>query len=49
LKNGLDEMECSEACVTMINSFAEENLTDRQISLVILKLINDAMCGNSQS
>ncbi len=49
LKNGLDEIKCSEACMVMVNSFAEKNLTDRQISLEILKLINDATGDNSQS
>ncbi len=42
LKKRLDEINCSETCASIINSFAERKLSDEEISLEIVKLINDA-------
>ncbi len=42
LKNTLVEIRCSEFCIAMVNDFAERKLSDREIAMEILKLINDA-------
>ncbi len=42
LKSRLGEIKCSETCTSIINSFAERKLSDEDISLEIIKLINEA-------
>ena len=42
LKNTLTENPCSEFCLAIVNNFAERKLSDRDISLEILKLIDNA-------
>ena len=42
LESGLDEISCSEDCASIINSFVEKKLSDEEISLEILKLIDVA-------
>lgn len=43
LENSLDDACCSESCLSLVNSFVERKLSDKEISLEILKLISDAM------
>ncbi len=42
LKSQLGEINCSETCTSIINGFAERKLSDEDISLEIIKLINEA-------
>jgi len=43
LKNALAETQCSETCVATVNAFVEKRLSDREIALEILRLINQAV------
>lgn len=40
LNNSLSELDCSEECAKHIRSFADRKLSDKDLSLEILKLLN---------
>ncbi len=40
LKTSLGEMDCSDACIALVNGFADSKLSDKKISLELLKLLN---------
>jgi len=42
LKRSLDEINCSETCKSIVNTLVRKKLSDKEISLEILKLIDDA-------
>ncbi len=41
LKDSLEDSDCSDHCTTIVNSFAERQLSDKEISLELLKLITE--------
>ncbi len=42
LKRSLDESNCSDSCKAIVNSLVKKKLSDKDISLELVKLINDA-------
>jgi len=40
LKNSLGDNDCSEYCTSVINGFSERDLTDKEIAIELVKLLN---------